>query len=505
MATTVLVVGAGPTGLALAIQLALHGVAVRVIDAAPAPATTSRALGLQSRGIEVLERIGALGDLPQRSRSLLTMYYNDGPRTKMRLQVGRSVASLPKPTLLISQAEVEGALRRRFGELGGTIEWSTRLVAADQDDHGVGVTMADAADAESSLRVDWLVGCDGAHSRVRRTAKIDFPGAKIIDRLLMIDVRADWPYDPDGSVTWMDSSRMLSLTALPDGVWRVFSEPGPEVADGLTKSEITDLVLAEFGRRSGMGAETVCDVVWATEFRIHRRLAETFRRGRILIAGDAAHIQSPTGGQGQNTGLGDAENLGWKLGLVATGRADPRLLDSYDAERRRLAAKVLAATSGAVGIMLPDRRWKRVVRDLVVMPAFRIPAVQRKLWQIASQLNISYRTGPLAAPSPRWGRRPRPGERMPDIACRRADGTATSVQPALGGRWAVIAADQSTADRHLATLAEWVGSEQAFTLIPAARGISDVVIVRPDGHVGWRGEPAPEKLSAWLKQILRPA
>lgn len=178
----VLIVGAGPTGLALAAHLALHEVAVRIVDAAPAPATTSRALGLQSRGIEVLERIGALGDLPQRSRSLLTMYYNEGSETRLRLQVGRAVASLPKPTLLVSQAEVERSLRDRLAELGVTVEWSTRLTEAVQDDAGVSVALT-SMDHRMGTRVepqrfDWLVGCDGAHSAVRHLAGIRFPGRR---------------------------------------------------------------------------------------------------------------------------------------------------------------------------------------------------------------------------------------------------------------------------------------------------------------------------------------
>lgn len=503
MSESVLVVGAGPTGLALAVHLVLHGVNVRIIDAASEPATTSRALGLQSRGIEVLERIGALGELPERSRSLLTLYYNEGPRTKLRLQVGQAVASLPKPTFLVSQAEVEGALRDRLSQLGGTIEWGTRLAAADQDDAGVTATL-DVRSGTRQERFHWLVGCDGAHSAVRHLAGIEFPGTQLIDRLLMIDIRADWPYDPDGSVTWMDTGRMLSVTALPDGVWRVFSEPDPEVPGGLSEEQITELVLGEFTRRSGVDPVAAGEVLWTTEFRIHRRLAERYRNGRILIAGDAAHIQSPSGGQGQNTGLGDAENLGWKLGLVASGRSGQQLLDSYDAERRPLAAKVLAATTGAVGIMLPDRKWKRLVRDLLVMPAFRIPVVQRKVWLLASQLNVTYRHGPLARTSPLFSRRPVPGDRMPDVECRLADGAQRTLHSALAGRWAVVAADLTVADRHRQILAAHVGDDQAVALSsPSIAG--DVVVVRPDGHIGWRGGPESESLSPWLQKILRPA
>lgn len=508
MSEEILVVGAGPTGLALAIHLALHHVPVRVIDAAPGPATTSRALGLQSRGIEVLERIRGLGDLRQRSRSLLTMYYNDGPKTRLTLHVGRAVAGLPKPTLLISQAAVEGVLRERLAELGVSVEWSTRLVDIVQTGERVTahclVSGAAAAEEEQAIEVAWLIGCDGAHSAVRHLAGIEFPGTQLIDRLLMIDAKADWPYDPDGSVTWMDTNRMLSVSALPDGVWRIFVEPGVEVPKNLTEDQIVEHVVAEFTRRSELPPSSITEVQWATEFRIHRRLAERYRRGRVLIAGDAAHIQSPSGGQGQNTGLGDAENLGWKLAMVAAGRADLRLLDSYEQERRPLAAKVLAATSRAVGIMLPDRHWKRMLRDLVVMPAFRIPALQRRLWQIASQLNISYRRGPLAARSSRFASRPRAGDRMPDLLCQDADGADSPVHAALDGRWAVIAADQNTADRQRAAVTALLGQDQVITLVPVTPWSGDAVLVRPDGHVGWRGKPADARLQPWVKETLWP-
>jgi 4,5-epoxidase len=493
---TVLIVGAGPTGLALAIHLALHDVPVRVIDAAPAPATTSRALGLQPRGVEVLERIGALGDLPQRSQSSLNMSYNEGSRTVLRLTVGQAVADQPKQALLISQAEVEGALRQRLAELGGSVEWGTRLVAAEQDTTSVTATVQTADRTEQRIKPHWLVGCDGAHSTVRKLAGIGFPGRKLLERLLMVDVRAPWPFDKNGSTTWMEAGHMLSVTALPNDTWRVFTEPPPDLPDQLSESEITDRVLGEFSARSGVGLDTVTEIRWASEFRIHRRLADAYRRGRILLAGDAAHIQSPTGGQGQNTGLGDAENLAWKLVLVALGRADQRLLDTYEGERRPLARNVLRATSAAVDIMLPHTPWKRLLRDKLVLPVVRLPAVQRRLWLAASQLGISYRGRPLAATSHRWMPGLRPGDRMPDLACRRLDGDRTTLHAAIRGRWVVLAA------RHAQAAAAQLGAELVVALTPAKPYTHDVVLIRPDGHIGWRGRPAPDKLTAWLNQVL---
>ncbi|MFF4199086.1 FAD-dependent monooxygenase [Nonomuraea sp. NPDC001831] len=505
MTDTVLIAGAGPTGLALAVHLALHDIPVRVVDAAPAPATTSRALGLQARGIEVLERIGALGDLPQRSRPSLNMSYNEGSRTVLRLHVGQAVADQPKQTLLISQAEVEGTLRRRLAELGGQVEWDTRLVAARQDDTGVTATVATADGDRRPIHAHWLIGCDGAHSTVRKLAGIGFPGRKLLERLLMVDVRARWPLDSNGSTTWMEAGHMLSVTALPDDTWRVFTEPPSQLPDQLSEREIGDRVLSEFSRRSGIGLDTVTDVRWASEFRIHRRLADAYRRGRILLAGDAAHIQSPTGGQGQNTGLGDAENLAWKLVLVARGRADRRLLDTYEGERRPLARKVLRATSTAVDIMLPNAPWKRLLRDNVVLPVVRLPAVQRRLWLAASQLGISYRGGPLAPAEHRWRPGLRPGDRMPDLTCRRPDGVRTTLHAAVRGRWVVLAADQLVAARHAEAAAARLGADLVGALTLVEPTSSDVTLIRPDGHIGWRGRPAPDRLTTWLNQVLWPA
>ena len=505
MTDTVLIVGAGPTGLALAIHLALHKIPVRIIDAAPGPATTSRALGLQPRGVEVLERIGALGDLPQRSQSSLNMSYNEGSRTVLRLHVGRAVADQPKQVLLISQAEVEGTMRQRLAELGGHVEWGTGLVAARQDDTSVTATVQTADGAEHPIETHWLIGCDGAHSTVRKLAGIGFPGRKLLERLLMVDVRAQWPLDKNGSTTWMDAGHMLSVTALPDDTWRVFTEPPADLPDQLSENEISERVLSEFSRRSGVGLDTVTDIRWASEFRIHRRLADTYRRGRILLAGDAAHIQSPTGGQGQNTGLGDAENLAWKLVLVARGRAHQKLLNTYEGERRPLARNVLRATSTAVDIMLPHDPWKRLLRDKVVLPLVRLPAVQRRLWLAASQLGISYRGGPLAPNSHRWMRGPCPGDRMPDLTCRRLDGGQTTLHAAISGRWVVLAGDQHVAARHAEAAAAQLSADLILALTPVEPGSPDVVLIRPDGHIGWRDHPAPDKLTAWLNQVLCPA
>ncbi len=192
-ACAVLVVGAGPTGLTLACDLLGSGVTVRVVDSAAGPASTSRALGLQSRGVEVLERAGALGDLEQRSNPVRQVAVNLGDHATVQLRLGRRTRLVTRPGLIVSQAEIEANLRRRLTQLGGTVEWGREVLDARQDGEGVTAQLTD----RSTIRCEWLVGCDGAHSRVRKLAGIGFPGVQIIERFLLADVHADLPVARD--------------------------------------------------------------------------------------------------------------------------------------------------------------------------------------------------------------------------------------------------------------------------------------------------------------------
>jgi 4,5-epoxidase len=472
--SSVLIVGAGPTGLTLACGLLSHGVPVRLVDAAAGPAVTSRALGLQPRGQEVLDRLGALGDLPARSIAMRRVVVHVGGREIATLPVGMPTRRVPRPGLVVSQAEIEGELRRRFAELGGTVEW------------GVRVTDLDAVGAE------WIVGCDGAHSAVRKAAGIGFPGVPLVERFLLADVRAALPLPRDGVTVWLDGEAMVSAFPLPgENRWRLMApDPDPTIErdPGAVLAELRRL-LARYA-----GLDVAADPLWTSTFRFHRRLAETYRRGRVLLAGDAAHIHSPFGGQGLNTGIGDAENLAWKLALVVTGRAAPALLDTYEAERRPVAEEVLASTSGMTTTLLGGSRTARLVRDHVLVPLMNLPPVQRLIWEQASQLLVSYRRGPLGG---RALRGLRPGDRVADVACRRADGSATRLHAELGGGWAVLGADRAALDACAAVADERLGAVTRLT-----GGGSEVLLVRPDGHLAWRGS-SPEALIRSLHRITR--
>ncbi|MEV0644076.1 FAD-dependent monooxygenase [Phytomonospora sp. NPDC050363] len=493
MRTQVTVAGAGPTGLALAAGLSARGVSVRVVDAAEGPATTSRALGLQPRGAEVLGRLGALGGLAARAVGAKRLTVKEGGRTVFRLDFTRAEAA--HRILFVSQTEVEAALRERLTGLGGTVEWGTGVTGAEQDGDGVKVTVA-TADGTGTFGTDWLVGCDGAHSAVRDLAGIGFPGTRIVENLLLADLRADWTFDREGSTTWLGASGALIVMPLPDGAWRVITEPAHDVA-AVTATEIAAAVRADLAARTGADGEP--EVLWTSRFRVHRRLADTYRSGRVFLAGDAAHVHSPIGAQGMNTGLADAENLAWKLAAVIGGSASPSLLHTYEAERRPLAEAVLANTSTVTSLLLAPTRARRLLRDLLIRPLLRLPAVQKGLWRLTSQLGQHYRGSVLAAGGgPRRG--PRPGDRAPNLTCRRQDGAATVLHAALDGRWAVVA-PEGAAD-YTDAVAGVVGSDDVLTLAHDGR---EVLLVRPDGHLAWRRDPSdggPAALAGWLRAAL---
>jgi 4,5-epoxidase len=488
----VLVAGAGPTGLVLACGLAAAGVPVRVIDRADGPATSSRALGLQPRGAEVVERAGALGNLPERSVRIGEIRVNAHGRLLASLKVGMPTKLVTRPGLLMSQAEIEGRLRNRLADLGVKPEWGTELTGLDQDERGVTVRLSTGERAGAA----WLAGCDGAHSGVRKAAGIAFTGVPLLERFLLADVHASLPFPRTAVSVWLDGDAMIAAFPLPGGdLWRLMA-PAPAPAPERSTKDIPAALAAELERQSGIPASAVRSAEWASSFQIHRRLASSYRSGRVLLAGDAAHIHSPLGGQGLNTGIGDAENLAFKLALVASGRASAALLDSYEAERRPVASEVLSSTSGLTQLMLGDNPIARVVRDRVAVPLLNTAWVRRTIWEQSSQLKVSYRRGPLGAPRAWLSGGPRPGDRVASIPCRRADGTPTALHAELGHRWALLTTEPGYEAAARARLGDLV-----TVLVPERAPVRGAVLVRPDAHAGFCGT-GPDALGRWLDDAL---
>ena len=282
------------------------------------------------------------------------------------------------------------------------------------------MTGLDAGADRVSVRLDdgsefdarWVVGADGAHSVVRKAMDVGFPGVPLVERFLLADVHATLERPRDAASVWLRGTRLLAAFPLPGhDLWRVMAPAPSGSSDDPGEDEIVDYLGARLADEAG---GSIRSVEWTSYFRIHRRLADSYRSGRVLLAGDAAHIHSPLGGQGMNTGIGDAENLAWKLALVISGRADESLLDTYEAERRPIAKDVLESTSGLTEIVMGGSRIARFVRDRVAVPLLNRGWVQRLIAKKASQLQVSYRDGPLGAGRLRRLPGLRPGDRVPD-------------------------------------------------------------------------------------------
>ncbi|MEV1295116.1 FAD-dependent monooxygenase [Pseudonocardia sp. NPDC049635] len=484
-----LVVGAGPTGLALACGLAAAGVRVRVLDRADGPSVTSRANILHARGVEVLDRLGALGDLPAdavaptglrmyvRGEHLATMTFAHDERESTQ-------------ALYVSQASVEHRLRERLDRHGVRVEWRREVAELEQQAGGVTIRTSEGGTIEAS----WLVGCDGAHSRVRELAGIGFPGVPIVERFLLADVHADGLPDRSGGAGWFHREGLIMAMPMPDEVgtlWRLMADV-PDDGRRLTPDDVVRELAGLIEERAGIVGTRISDVVWTSVFRIQRRLADGYRSGRVLLAGDAAHIHSPFGGQGMNTGIGDAENLAWKLALVVHGGARAALLDTYGAERRPAAADVLRRTTTNTRMLVAQGWFARLLRDHVLIRILDLPSVQRRATRVASQLDLSYRRGPLGG----GGRAPRPGDRVGERPVT-VDGGRLRLADLLGPGWALVGRDlaplRAVLDRRL---------PGAVTL--AATDRADALLIRPDGHLLWRGT-SPARLEATLEAAgIRP-
>ncbi|MFC7549003.1 FAD-dependent oxidoreductase [Plantactinospora sp. GCM10030261] len=507
-ATDVLVVGAGPTGLTLACALAAQGLAVRVVDRAAGPADTSRANILHARGVEVLDRLGALDNLAQQALAPMgmAMHVRSQRVALMRFApvMGESVQAL-----FVSQARIEQHLRQRLESLGVTVEWGTELTGLDATEDVVVARLGNSA----PLRASWAVGCDGARSTVRGHAGIDYPGVPVVEQFLLADVRARWDRDRSTSAGWFHRDGILLAIPMRDtgggdpdrgNLWRFMADVPPLGTDRrLGQNDIIQRFSRLIPERTGGTSVELSDPVWTSVFRIHRRLATDYRRGRILLAGDAAHTHSPIGGQGMNTGIGDAENLAWKLALVIEGRAGHTLLDTYTDERRPLAAEVLKNTTTNTKILVGEGALARLVRDRIFVPLLNLPAVHRTATRNASQLWVTYRKGPLG------GRRKlaglRPGDRVPDRTCLRTDGSPTRLHAELRGRWALLSPrDEDTGAALLTTARTYLG-DRVTLLHPDDDAHPVPMLIRPDGHLGWHGPADHSELRGWLtRALIRP-
>jgi 2-polyprenyl-6-methoxyphenol hydroxylase-like FAD-dependent oxidoreductase len=461
----VLVVGAGPTGLVLACELLSLGIDVRVVDRNDGAVRETRALGLHARSLEMLDGMGLVErflDHGQRVRCF--RWYSEGrPIATFDL----SWAGSRYPYLLdIPQQETERLLRERVAELGGTIEQSVELTGLSQETACVTATLRDGRGLTRAMTADYLVGCDGAHSRVRHELGLAFEGHPYPHDWLLADVLVDWNRAED-SVQAMFRTDMPPLIGFPmrDHRWRLTVPfAGEREAGPPTLEEFQEFVNHRAPERPRLS-----DPTWLASFRVHRRSTHTYRSGRVMLAGDAVHVHSPAGGQGMNTGMMDAHNLGWKLALVVTGRASHDLLDTYSEERGPVAAEVLRLTHAIVRVGTLQSGIRCAMRDTLLPLATRSTTIQRRAARRLSQVGVDYRGRRLA----RWGG----GERAPDSEVL-DDGRRVRLYDLLRGRHHVLLLPDARLPSEL--------EPHRPHLKMVASGRDRITLVRPDGYVAAR-------------------
>jgi 2-polyprenyl-6-methoxyphenol hydroxylase-like FAD-dependent oxidoreductase len=406
----VLVVGAGPTGLILAAELLRRGVHVRVVDKGDGQALQSRALAVHARTLEVFDMMGVAERFLERGQRIYRFRMYSGARLLVTLDLTKNPSRFPF-MLNIPQDETERLLREHVTELGGVIEQGCELVGLVEDTDRVLATVRNATGETETIRADYLAGCDGAHSRVRKELGLDFDGHPYDDDWLLADVRVDWE-KPDNEVQAFFNPQRGPVIFFPmrDGRWRVF---GPFAGDRGRRPPALEEMQELVDLRSPLRAK-LSDPTWLSSFRCHRRSTHTYRHGRVVLAGDAVHVHSPAGGQGMNTGIMDAHNLGWKLALVATARASDTLLETYGAERGPVAQQVLGLTHALVQFGTMRQPVKVALRDALVPVLSRLSMIQRRTVRRMTQHHVSYSASSLTRPGGAW-RRLRPGDRMPDL------------------------------------------------------------------------------------------
>ena len=401
MTTDVLIVGAGPTGLMLANQLGRRGVRTLIIDRHQGPAEQTRAMAVHARTLEIFAHLGvadralALG----RRGTGANMWIAGRRAARIPLQeMGQGLSPYPF-VLMLGQDDTERILGARLRDWGSEVQWNTELVALDQHTDHVTATIRRANGTTETVTATYLAGCDGGRSSVREMNGIGFPGEPYEHVFFVADTEATGPMVPDelNVYLWRDGFTLLFPMAGTNR-WRVIGIL-PEALRGRTDVTFADVVPSL--RREG-GEELSfhgCD--WFSTYRIHHRCTERFRDRRCFLLGDAAHVHSPMGGQGMNTGLQDAYNLAWKLALVVAGRADDALLDSYEAERMPVAHRLLETTDRAFRFVVSNswlagdhphqaRRQGRLAGD------GSRPACGARRSTTLSQIGISYPASPLS-------------------------------------------------------------------------------------------------------------
>jgi 2-polyprenyl-6-methoxyphenol hydroxylase-like FAD-dependent oxidoreductase len=483
--TEVLVVGAGPTGLTLACDLARRGVAVRIIDRAPEFPRGSRGKGLSPRSLEVFDNLGVVDRLLKSGVTHLPHRKYRGAEVVAEIDpaAGRvATPDIPYPAgLMIPQWQVERTLRERLADFGVAVELGAELRDFGQDAGGVTATVAG-----TQVRARYLVGCDGGHSTVRRALGLRLHGHTPDVQLMAVgDVEVDG-LGRDAWHQWFAGDGAIMACPLPGtDAFQVQAshELGP---DGTPLEPTLETFQRTFDRIAAIPGVRLHDLTWRSSYRVNVRMVDRLRVDRVFLAGDAAHVHPIAGGLGMNTGVQDACNLGWKLGLVLAGQATPGLLDTYDEERLPIASWLLDITSERLDAVLAAIKESGGGVDAVASPEL-------------TQLQLGYRWSRLSRNAASRSSGPQPGDRAPDAPCRDPF-TGTQIRLfdlfrgphftllGLGERCAAAVADLKTGIVKTGIVKPGLigpgGLVDDAGHVAHAYGQDALILIRPDGYIG---------------------
>jgi 2-polyprenyl-6-methoxyphenol hydroxylase-like FAD-dependent oxidoreductase len=489
MVAKVLIVGAGPVGLTMAAELARYGVPVRVVDKAAQRTDKSKALVLWSRTLELLDRSGCSAALVAAGHQVTGANIVAGDKTIGH--VGLSGVASPYPfALMLPQPETERLLEEHLAHLGTAVERRVEAIGFAQTQTGVTTILRHPNGAEEKVETDWLIGCDGAHSMVRHGLGLSFEGDTLQSDWILADVHISGFKIPDTemAVYWHADGTFVTFPISP-GRYRIIADIG--VSDGVHPA---DPILAEvqsIADRRGPGGLKLSDPIWLSAFRINERKVRDYRSGRALVAGDAAHVHSPAGGQGMNTGMQDAINLAWKLVLASRSAQVPEaLLASYSAERSAVGEQILKQAGRLTAIGVMHNHTAQMLRNFVGGLLLGLSPVRRAMADTLTEITIGYPRSPLNGPHVAGG--PAPGDRVPPVAG----------QPPVGGGdrplFALLAAPGAATDRLIAEHADLLEAAPRPPLAPGG-----IWLVRPDGYVAATAKAGGERsLAKYLDGIV---
>jgi 2-polyprenyl-6-methoxyphenol hydroxylase-like FAD-dependent oxidoreductase len=481
----VLISGAGPVGLTMANELVRHGISVRIVDKSAERTDKSKALVLWSRTLELFDHAGYVEPFLAAGMQAHGAQMSNGKDVIARISLD-DIESVYPYALMIPQSDTERVLEEQLAKRGVKVERTVGLESFTDQGNQVQAVLRKASGESETLTADWLIGCDGAHSTVRHGLGFTFDGTT---------QPSDW-YLADGHISGLEPQDRLHIFWHKDGIlaffpitkgrWRVIADLGPAQGDAHCPDPTLQEVQALITLR-GTDGIVIKDAYWLAAFRINERKVSQYGRGRAFLAGDAAHIHSPAGGQGMNTGMQDAFNLAWKLSLVIGGVCKPTLLDSYSVERSAVGDMVLRNASRLTDAAIVRNPIIQGLRNTVVKFALGFPQLGHRVANLLAELDIGYPKSPLTVAGAHHPSARKAGERWPERL------------PADPGRARFTAVGPADAVSALAA--------KFPKLVQAAAGRADapdLSLVRPDGYVGFAGAASDQAgAEAYLQNLAR--